>query len=322
LITGRRASVQSASKSIVSGALSGRGCGTAFFPKGITMKQIGMALTPVTAVRADAVMFSGARPLYLRNHEPDSLRCFMRSRSFTFDSTKASIMPSRITLKTLAAACLFACGTLADAHAAVITTATTFLPGASTGTIGPFGVTPAPNNDDAPGQNPNAFNYNVFFNSTGITDVEFTVADSGGTTEYFVTQTLINNTGKTWTDYTFELGFGTGANFVRSSLSDLLDFDLPNGGPAPFSSKFASLTHGADTLAWTNGSVTAISAVLFSFSIDLPDNLKTFNPAGLNKFTLRQVAAPPAAAPVPEPGSMLLLGGGLLGLAAKLRKRR
>ena len=41
----------------------------------------------------------------------------------------------------------------------------------------------------------------------------------------------MNNTGQTWTDFHLELGFGVGAEFVRSSLSDLLDFDTPDIDP-------------------------------------------------------------------------------------------
>jgi len=69
--------------------------------------------------------------------------------------------------------------------------------------------------------------------------VEFVVANSGGTTEYLVTQSLVNNSGQTWTDFHFELGFGVGTDFIRSGDTDGLDFDTPDQDPAPTSSVFA-----------------------------------------------------------------------------------
>jgi hypothetical protein len=193
----------------------------------------------------------------------------------------------------------------------------------SSATIGSFGVTPAPNNDNAAGTSPNGFTYNVFVNAVDFMEVEFNVANSGGTTEYNVTQSLLNLTQSPWTNYSFELGFGTGANFVRSGVLDLLDFDF-GGNTTPTSNRFGTLSHQSDVIGWSNGSVGFINSVLFSFAIDVPDGLQNINPYGQSRFTLRQVAAAaaPDATPVPEPTSMVLLGSGLLGLVARVRKQR
>ena len=210
-------------------------------------------------------------------------------------------------------------GAAAHAGAATITNISVFsLPGFSTGSVGPVGLTPNPNNDNAIAESPNTIPSSIFLNTFGISEVEFILAPSGGTTEYRFTQALVNNTGLTWTDYHFELGFGTGAGFVRSGAIDLLDFDTPDMDPSPTSSVFTVLDHQPDTLDWSGGSVPAISSVFFTLAFDVPDGLEAFNPSGLNRFTLRQF---PTTASIPEPGTLLLVGAGIAGVVATRRRR-
>lgn len=216
------------------------------------------------------------------------------------------------------------CGTFAETRAGNITSiGATSLPGSSTGTFGPVGATPSPNNDNIAGPSPNAIPYSIFFNAlgNGPADIEFVVVNFGGTTEYrFTTTILVNNTGTTWTGYQFELGYGVGSNFVRSGVADSLDFDTPDRDPAPSATAFTALNHQADVLDWSAGTVPSVGTVAFTFAVDVPDNLQNFNPAGVNRFTLRQT--PAAAAPVPEPTTMILLGTGIAGIGGVVKRRR
>jgi hypothetical protein len=211
-------------------------------------------------------------------------------------------------------------GAAAPAGAAIITNVSEFsLPGFSTGSVGPVGLTTAPNNDNSAAASPNEIPSSIFMNTFGVADIEFVLDSSGGTTEYRFTQVLVNNTGQSWNDYHFELGFGTGADFVRSSLADLLDFDTPDLDPLPTSSVFPILNHQDDTLDWSGGSVPAISSVFFTLHLDVPDGLEGFHPLGLNRFTLRQV---PTVMAVSEPVTLLMLGAGLAGIGAARRTRK
>lgn len=192
------------------------------------------------------------------------------------------------------------------AHAATISSlGTSSLPGASTGSIGPVGATPAANNDNATTASPNVIPYSVFFNKQGPVAVEFLTAASGGATEYRFTQTFVNNTGQAWTGFTFELGYGVGDAFVASGADDGLDFDTPGADPAPTASLFTTLVHRDDRMEWSGGSVPSIGSLSLTFAIDVPDEV--------SRFTLRQT---PITAAIPEPSSLGLAGAGALMLAA------
>lgn len=215
----------------------------------------------------------------------------------------------------LACACAFAQG----AHAGLIGGAALVLPGASTGTLGPVGATPSPNNDNSAGASPNAVPYSLFLNSPGGFESVFTVSNSGGTTEYVFTQTLVNNSGVAWTGFRFELGFGTGSAFAASSVADDLDFDAPTFDPFPASSAFGVVATQSDLLEWSGGMVIPVGTTTFSFSIDVPDNLSQWHPQSLNAFTLRQVPVTPTV--VPEPATLALLVFGVAIAARRLARK-
>ena len=169
------------------------------------------------------------------------------------------------------------------------------------------------------------------FNAASPIDIVFGVANSGGTTEYASLELAVNSTGLTWTDYRFELGFGTRGNFVRSG-DDGLDFDTPDRDPAASAvvvgTPFSSGNHDDDTIEWKCGSVPHGSVAFFTFSFDVPDadGIPEFAWSGDTgyQFTLRQY---PGVAPdeggdpvIPEPSSLWLLGLG--GVAVFLKRRQ
>ena len=146
-------------------------------------------------------------------------------------------------------------------------------------------------------------------------DIEFSVIDNGGVTEYAFVEGVNNSTGITWEGYHIELGFGTGGGFVKSAPGDGLDFDAPdfdspidfNPGPGIFASWDVDED---DILAYDGDQASGEFADYFLFSIDVPD--------GITSFTLRQSPVET----VPEPASLVMALLGLLPLGYVARRMR
>lgn len=180
--------------------------------------------------------------------------------------------------------------------------------------------TPVPNNDDTTSPSPNfiadfpnpiSCNPITFKLNSPVDSVVF-VEPSSGTTEYYITQTIVNDTIDHWKGVNLKIGFGINNDFATP---DVILFPtgvaLPtfDNTPAPTSSKFSQINlDGSFTINWSEGSVAPGESVSLSYSLDVPDDL-----FGLNlydSFTIRQTPIPaiPELTSVPEPSSL----GGLI----------
>lgn len=179
----------------------------------------------------------------------------------------------------------------------------------------------------------NLQHYRIQFGSVDVAEVQFSVSNSGGITDYDVIGIVTNGTGTPWVGVLMELGFGLGSEFVRSEL-DELSFDTDELGgsveqmPSISSIFFGDIEHENNRvlLATGGGAVfpgVASDTIIFSF--DVPDTqlipASALTSDGYS-FTLRYtplltIPADPSA--VPEPATIVSL---VLGLGSIARRRR
>ncbi|KAF3890516.1 MULTISPECIES: hypothetical protein [Nostocales] len=194
-------------------------------------------------------------------------------------------------------------------------------------------VTPYPNNDNSIAPSPNQIaNFPglsctpISFKTTDSVDTPVFVQPSGGITEYFFTEKVVNNTSSIWDGFTFQIGFGVNNNFGSPELILVqpglaipnFDFSVSDADEKPTSSKFTELNRdGSFRLQWSGGSVAPGESVDFTFSVDIPDDLNGKNL--YQSFTIRQI---PVARSVPEPTSTSALLGLLVVMGAAFAFRQ
>jgi hypothetical protein len=178
--------------------------------------------------------------------------------------------------------------------------------------VGPNSV--KPNNDDftAGPAAPNSIGATKTFTSNTPILHKFNVDRSGGTTEYFFSERVFNQTGVDWLDFHFEIiGLNGGLDFDTDP-----DPQKPQKTPAPSSAgsgdpknNFSKLNHQPGSIDWSDGLVKNGGSVFFTFSIDVPDSVSS--------FTLQETPSP-----VPEPTTLVLWGATAAGLGYLARRRR
>lgn len=180
-----------------------------------------------------------------------------------------------------------------------------------------------PNNDNTVTQSPNQINNFPGLSCTPITfqnvapvDTMLFVEPSEGTTEYFVTTTVVNETNTSWNGYRFKIGFGVGDDFAPPELILVpAGFAIPSfdSDTQPTSSQFTQLLQdGSFTVQWSGGVVAPGESVDFTFSLDVPDDLEGNN--FYDSFTIRQE-------PIPEP--LTILGAGTaIGIGAFFKRQK
>ena len=182
--------------------------------------------------------------------------------------------------------------------------------GSGAGTISVGTVTnPSPGNNNDPGQSPNLFTLVESFTSTGTLYASFSGGGTSGSTEYFVTKTITNNTTDTWTS--FAIGVGC-SGFTRCTFGYdplLMDYDLS----PTIDRSGTSLSTTPISLTFSNINLAPTQSMIITFSMDTCTNCGF----GWSMFEL------PGTGPVvPEPATYALTGSAMLGLGYAARRRR
>ncbi len=204
-------------------------------------------------------------------------------------------------------------GSGSEGHAATLQTSpliTTVGPGTATASS----LTTAPNNfPSATGSN--NLSVGITLNTLAAPlDLVLSGTNSGGSTQYQVTSTVVNGTGTAFSGYSFQLGTGTGASFTA----------LPTGGasvfftgtPAATSNVFSTISLGPEVLTFSGGSLAPGGVGTFTYTMVTPDQ-------AISPFTFTLRETPITTTAVPEPGSVaLLVGMGVMGAGFLTRRRK
>jgi hypothetical protein len=178
--------------------------------------------------------------------------------------------------------------------------------------------TPAPNNDNVITASANQITFAAgyvgsTFGSLAPLDVVFIDHGSMGSTEYFFSDTVTNNSGVNWSAFKLQIGFGYDADFVAPNPAIVPptpiapDFDADDRSPSPTAPPFTTLfSPTLYELDWSGALFPGGSSQTFTFSIDTPDG-------SYSGFTIRQLPVP-----VPEPATLLLAFTALLTISTKV----
>jgi hypothetical protein len=173
----------------------------------------------------------------------------------------------------------------ADSSSAGIITGYAGASGPGLGVVTSGGVaTPSPSNDDVAGASPNTITITEKrFDTFDAIWTIYDVADDGiGTTEYQLTETVVNNTGGDWIGYQVMLGSGTDGGWVHASLGTGLDFDAADDNSPRTFSVFPTVVYDEVTINATGGVILAGETHVFTYAIDVPP--------GITQFTIRTSA--------------------------------
>ncbi|MEO1428929.1 MAG: PEP-CTERM sorting domain-containing protein [Cyanobacteria bacterium J06632_19] len=127
-------------------------------------------------------------------------------------------------------------------------------------------------------------------------DTKLFVEASGGTTEYLLTETVVNSTTSDWGGFNFQIGFQSDTPFAEDNFASPPVISVPRGfiiptfdsEVTPTSSKFSQVkADGSFHLNWSGGNVAPGESVDFKFAINVPDDLD--NNDFYNSFTIRQL---------------------------------
>lgn len=196
-------------------------------------------------------------------------------------------------------------GCAPSAMATIIAGPFTFF-GSGTGSASVF--TPSPG-----GEAGNVIDIVKEYTSSGFLSVAFNMPNSGeGSTEYLVRETIINNTGDDWFDFKIAMACGNVGENPELCGFFPLTVQYPPAGTAPVGPGGAALISGTNPtlLHW-------LSPTALPGTFGLEYTIRTCN----NCAGTWQIFQTPSLEEVPEPGTLALVGAGILALRARSRRR-